>query len=119
MGLATELLDARFQGLPTPPGPVELPTWLVENVLKGWETPYARNQPPMSHPLPMRGYLRHPSGLLEGLRQRWPNPIIATVSVNGEFNNRPRLPYQIANCLYRIGRLFYASGEPQGTLSRR
>jgi hypothetical protein len=87
----------------------QLPAWLIENVIKQWANPFAIDQPPMSHPVPMSYLLRHPAGLLDGLRQRWPNPIIATISVNGEFNNLPRLPYQMANCLSRIGRLLLNS----------
>jgi hypothetical protein len=84
----------------------------VENVLQQWNRPFAIHQPPMSHPIPMTDLFRHPSGLIEGLRQRWPNPIIATISVNGRFNNLPRLPYQMANCFSRIGRLIF--GSPNG-----
>ena len=108
IGLAECLLDAETGELPA-----ELlrqpPAWLIENVVKQWANPFAIYQPPMSHPIPMADLLRHPSGLLDGLRQRWPNPIIATISVNGEFNNLPRLPYQMANCLSRIGRLLLNS----------
>jgi hypothetical protein len=49
--------------------------------------------------------LRHPAGLVDGIRQRWPNAILATISVNGKLNNLPRLPYQLANCIVRMGRL--------------
>jgi hypothetical protein len=108
IGLARRLLRVEAVGLPARLD-VELPEWLVENVLKQWSRPFAIYQPPMSHPVPMQDLLRHPSGLFEGLRQRWPNPIIATISVNGEFNNLPRLPYQMANCLARIGRLLFNS----------
>ena len=101
LGVDTRDLPARFN--------LESPAWLVDNVLKQWHKPFAKHQPPMSHPIPMTDLLRHPSGLLEGLRQRWPNPIIATISVNGEFNNLPRLPYQMANCLARVGRLLFSS----------
>jgi hypothetical protein len=104
IGLATRLLGIDTSGLP-PRIHAPLPEWLVENVLKQWARPFAIDQPPMSHPIPMVDLLRHPSGLLGGLRQRWPNPIIATISVNGEFNNLPRFPYQLANCFTRIGRL--------------
>ena len=108
IGLAECLLAAETGELPA-----ELvrrpPAWLIENVVRQWANPFAIYQPPMSHPIPMADLLRHPSGLLDGLRQRWPNPIIATISVNGEFNNLPRLPYQMANCLSRIGRLLLNS----------
>ena len=108
IGLAKRLLRVDTAGLPAALNG-EPPAWLIENVLRQWQKPFAIFQPPMSHPIPMTDLLRHPSGLLEGLRQRWPNPIIATISVNGEFNNFPRLPYQMANCLSRIGRLLFAS----------
>jgi hypothetical protein len=108
IGLAKRLLRADTEKLP-PELEAQLPAWLIENVVKQWTNPFAIDQPPMSHPIPMADLLRHPSGLLDGLRQRWPNPIIATVSVNGEFNNLPRLPYQMANCLSRIGRLLLNS----------
>jgi len=108
--LANHLLCVDTQNLPAE---IEMqpPAWLLENVIKQWARPFAIDQPPMSHPVPMADLLRHPAGLLDGLRQRWPNPIIATISVNGEFNNLPRLPYQMANCLSRIGRLLLNSSS--------
>jgi hypothetical protein len=111
-GLAELLLGARVPASASF-SRTDLPPWLVMNVRKAWANPYARFQPPMSHPMPVRELIKHPSRWIEGLRERWPNPIIATVSVNGEFNNRPRLPYQMANCFYRIGRVFHSSGEVQ------
>ena len=108
IGLAKRLLRVDTGRLPAKFN-TEIPAWLIDNVLKQWDKPFAIYQPPMSHPIPMADLLRHPSGLLEGLRQRWPNPIIATISVNGEFNNLPRLPYQMANCLSRIGQLLYSA----------
>jgi hypothetical protein len=108
IGLAKRLLRADTGKVPAKME-TELPLWLIENVLKQWANPFAIDQPPMSHPVAMADLLRHPAGLWDGLRQRWPNPIIATISVNGEFNNLPRLPYQMANCLSRIGRLLLNS----------
>ncbi len=110
IGLARSLLHINTANLPARTN-APLPAWLIDNVLRQWARPFAIHQPPMSHPIPMADLLRHPSGLVGGLRQRWPNPIIATISVNGEFNNLPRFPYQLANCLSRIGRLL--SGSPR------
>jgi hypothetical protein len=45
------------------------------------------------------------------LGQRWPNPILATVSVNGQFNSFPRLPYQLGNCLVRGVSFFFHASE--------
>lgn len=104
-GLAHRLLGARTDKLPFNVGLAALPDWLVESVLRQWSTPFAVYQPPMNHPVPMADLLRHPSGLLDGLRQRWPNPILATISVHGRLNQLPRLPYQLANCITRVVRL--------------
>jgi hypothetical protein len=108
IGLAKRLLRADTERVPARIY-TRLPEWLIENVLRQWERPFAINQPPMSHPAPIADLLRHPASLIGGLRQRWPNAIIATISVNGEFNNLPRLPYQMANCLSRLGRLLLNS----------
>lgn len=105
IGLARRLLGAQTDGVPVLAGAAEPPAWLVENIRKQWANPFAVDQAPMSHPLPMAYLLKHPTGLLSGLRRRWPNPVIATVSVNGDFNNIPRLPYQLANCVSRVVRL--------------
>jgi len=101
VGLANKLLSARVDRVPENARAGQLPEWLVESVLEQWEEPFASNQPPMSHPVPMSRVWRKPRLLFKALRQRWPNPILATVSVNGRFNNFPRLPYQIGNCLVR------------------
>ncbi|HEV7680560.1 MAG TPA: nucleotidyltransferase family protein [Pyrinomonadaceae bacterium] len=111
IGLAKRLLAVNTERLPSKLN-TEPPAWLIDNVVRQWNRPFAIHQPPMSHPIPMTDLFRHPSNLFAGLRQRWPNPIIATISVNGEFNNLPRLPYQMANCLSRIGRLLV--GTPNG-----
>lgn len=104
IGLAARLLEAETDHLPAPSA-ARLPAWLVENVLKQWANPFAIDQPPMNHPVPIADLLRHPAGLVDGLRQRWPNAILATISVNGKFNNLPRLPYQVANCMVRLGKV--------------
>jgi hypothetical protein len=58
----------------------------------------------------MAAYLRRPKGVLRDLRNRWPNPILATVAVNGRFNRLPRLPYQIGNCALRLSRFIAHPG---------
>jgi len=109
IGLASKLLRADIQALPISAQARELPPWLVENVLKQWANPFAINQPPMSHPVPMTTQWKSPRGLARALCERWPDPILATISVNGGFNSFPRWPYQIANCVSRIGRLLTRS----------
>lgn len=102
VGLAHELLGARVEGTPFDDARARrLPRWFVPEVLRQWETPYASMQAPMRHRAPMRKYLREPSGLFADLLNRWPNPIEATVRVGGPFNEWPRWPFQLANCLTR------------------
>ena len=109
IGLANRLLQANTEPLPVSAGERELPSWLIENVLRQWANPFAINQAPMSHPVPMAAQWKSPRGLFHGLRERWPDPILATVSVNGRFNSIPRFPYQLANWMSRIVRLFARS----------
>lgn len=104
IGLAHRLLGAELNAksrLTKEAG--NLPQWLVESVLKQWASPFAINQPPMSHSAPMGSYWKRPWGLAKAMRERWPNPILATISVNGQFNELPRLPYQMGNCAMRAG----------------
>jgi len=79
----------------------ELPRWLVPNVLKQWERPFGQAHGVGRHRAPMARYLRNPTGLLGDIRRRWPNPIEATVYVRGPFNELPRLPFQIWECVGR------------------
>src|SRR5258708_4568923 len=102
VGLARQLVGARInnEGIAERTG--KIPGWLVTAVLKQWETPFAVNQPPMSHRAPLSSYLLSPRGLFRDLANRWPDPVLATVSINGQFNGLPRLPYQFGNIAARM-----------------
>jgi hypothetical protein len=97
IGLAHQLLGVEVTGTPVEKRAKALPSWLTPAVLKQWEAPY----PPWRYYEPMETYLRHPKGLFKGLIKRWPNPIEATSSINGPFNEWPRFPFQIGNCILR------------------
>lgn len=102
IGLARKLLGAEIEDIPVAEEAQRLPRWLIRAVLKEWETPFAVNQAPMKYPVPMLQQLRHPAGLLQGLRDRWPNPIKATIDMNWPLNEVPRLPFQLGYCLSRV-----------------
>jgi hypothetical protein len=110
-GLAHRLLGASTDKLPLKMRTLAVPEWLVDHVLQQWSNPFARYQAPMNHPVPMANLWRRPSGLVDGLRQRWPNPIIATISVHGRLNDLPRLPYQLANCVARVVRFLIPGSD--------
>lgn len=97
--LAHRLLGARLDDVPAI-WRRDLPRWLVPSVLRQWgsvETPHGCRTA-------MASYLRRPAGVLEALRVRWPNAIEATVAVGGPFNDLPRMPFQVAECLARTAR---------------
>ncbi len=102
MRLAQQLLGASLDETPAARLNRPLPRWLVPTILKEWES----QSPSMSqrHTAPMASFLRYPAGVLKGLRHRWPNPIEATISMNGSFNVLPRLPFQIGNCVARTAK---------------
>ncbi len=100
IGLAHELLGLDIDGIGAAKAFRKNPRWLVPTVLKEWgsSSPSMRSR----HEVPMLGHLKRRKNLVNGLRHRWPNPIEATTTMNGPFNDLPRLPFQVANSLLRI-----------------
>jgi hypothetical protein len=48
------------------------------------------------HPLPlMANNLKQGRDILKGFLGRWPDPITATFNRRAQFNNFPRVPYQL------------------------
>jgi hypothetical protein len=99
ISLAHLLLGADIECVPDAAQLKRIPRWLVPTVLKEWGKllPSMR----LRHSMTMFMHLRDSRNLLQGFRDRWPNPIEATATMNGPFNELPRLPFQIGNCLYR------------------
>jgi putative nucleotidyltransferase-like protein len=116
-GLAQKLLGASIRDEQISEKAREVPGWLVHRVLKEWETPFANAQSPQRHHAPINSYLRRPRGLLKDLARRWPNPISATISVNGTFGSRRRLRYEVGNWALRAGRVFANTFRTSSTLS--
>ncbi|HEY2934655.1 MAG TPA: nucleotidyltransferase family protein [Acidobacteriota bacterium] len=116
LGLAGALLKADIGAVPLRQDTaLDLPRWLVPAVLCEWgkKEHYMRADP-------MSVRLGKPRTLFRGLQLRWPNPIQATVCTGGAFNEAPRLPFQVGECLRR-GSLFVrelrrrsARGEGEG-----
>lgn len=101
IGLANKLLGARI-GHPFIESRAEsLPRWIIPTVLRQWEMNLRTH---LSHQDPVLTAVRV-RGIIKALRYRWPNPIEATVSVGGPFNELPRFPFQLASCLVRGARV--------------
>jgi hypothetical protein len=102
IGLAHQLLGAEVAGTPVSRRAGKLPTWLVPAVLKEWGTPFQ----PLGQ---VAIYLRRPLSKLRrlptALSHHWPNPIEATVTLRGPFNEIPRLPFQIGHVFSRTASL--------------
>jgi hypothetical protein len=113
IALAHQLLGLEIEGTPIATRARSLPRWMVPTVLKEWGTPY-------SFPHQVSAYLRNPvrmwRGLLNELPRHWPNPIEATASVRGPFNDAPRLPFQVGHVISRGTALIFQLPE---LLSRR
>ncbi|PYS48857.1 MAG: hypothetical protein DMF68_11785, partial [Acidobacteria bacterium] len=107
--LARELLGADISDTPAARDLKPLPRWLVPAILKEWGSlsPSMRQR----HSAPMANYFYYPSGVLAGFRNRWPNPIEATISVKGSFNGLPRFPFQLGSYLARSAK--FASRLPK------
>jgi hypothetical protein len=97
--LANLLLGARMDGVPGALRAEPLPSWFVPSVLRAWELRSMSHR----HTTPMGAAWRAPAQTLKprSLSSHWPNPIEATIGVNGPFNEMPRLPFQIGNCAVR------------------
>jgi hypothetical protein len=102
IGLAHRLLGAELGDVPIKNRVNSLPRWLISSVLKQWSAPYPPNLPSFATQLKV-GWWK--PDILSAVRQRWPNPIQATVDGNGRFDNRTRLPFQLGNCVARTVKL--------------
>jgi hypothetical protein len=95
--LAHHLLGARLDGVPEWVTAKGLPRWFIPSVMKEWSAP----KMPRRHRTPMKNIWRAPARTLKGIPSHWPNGIEATISVNGPFNDMPRLPFQVGSCALR------------------
>jgi hypothetical protein len=95
LALAQQMLGARADEIPIPLA--HPPQWTIATLLREWGRPY-------HHRRPLEMTLRSPRALLRELIHKWPNPIEATVTARGRFDEWPRLPFQLADCAIRTGR---------------
>jgi hypothetical protein len=83
--------------------PASVPRWLAPAVLRQWGRPrehYAA-QIALRPSSPVNFFSR-----CAGLYARWENPVRATARVNGRFDDRPRLPYQLLESILRLPEVF-------------
>lgn len=94
IGLAHRYLGLNIDDTPIKEEALDLPGWLPIAVERAWADPVRLR--------PIHLYLTKPSILLPQIRKRLrPNPIMATVELEGSFDSRSRIPYQIRDLLKR------------------
>lgn len=103
IALAHELLRANLDKVPSR-GEARLPEWLIDAVLKQWGNLFTSDHLPVEPRPFLADSLRNPRTLLKEIRERWPDPIVATFNLSGPINNLPRLPYQLGAFAAGAGR---------------
>jgi len=96
--LAKRLLQANLDGVPDAVFAKQMPAWLRPAVLKEWRvrSMYQR------HRFPLTSAWRRPITTLRKIRNHWPSPIEATISLNAAFDETPRWPLQVGSCFMRM-----------------
>jgi hypothetical protein len=108
LGLAHQLLSANIDKAPEVLRSHKLPAWLLGTVLNQWGSLLPADHSLPGQPSPVFSYsLRDPRTLVRELRERWPDPIIATFTLRGQPNNWPRLPYQLGAFVARAGQYLF------------
>jgi hypothetical protein len=102
VGLAHQLLGVEVEGTPIARRAKKLPKWLVPAVLEEWGEPCRSPEQVVAY---LRNPLRGLRALLRELPNHWPNPIEATMTLKGSFNELPRLPFQVGHVFSRAAAL--------------
>jgi hypothetical protein len=97
IGLGAKMLGACTERVPAEAMPSETPAWLISSVLTHWSSLYPGNRLPMQAAPLMAETLRKRRDVVKSILARWPDPVTATFNRSGQFNNLPRLPYQLAD----------------------
>jgi len=95
IAMAHQLMGANIERIELPKQVKALPDWLVRAVLEQWGNLFQADHLPVQPRPPLSYALRNPRTLMKEIRERWPDPIVATFNLGGQFNNFPRFPYQL------------------------
>jgi hypothetical protein len=110
IGLAQQLLGARVDDTPIAERTRCLPRWLAPAVLRQWgrlrDHYLMQIAPSVLEEMNVLGEMNSLGPIDKGtalgnLYSRWDNPVRATATVRGRFNNWPRLPYQLGELIMR------------------
>ena len=95
LGLASRYLGLDLTGTPVEGEARDLPQWLTKTVEREWASE--------TRLVPLEVSIHDPKTLLPQIKRRFrPNPIWATLNMNGSFDAKTRFFYQIGSALKRI-----------------
>lgn len=106
--LTGRLLGADLRS--TPIGPPDPPRWLVRSFLRSWEKPWPEKRNALQGAIVLPS-LAHPSAVLRGLPDRWPDPVSSSIAMTARFSRFPRFPLQAAYAATRLGRYLRTQGD--------
>lgn len=96
IAIARKYLSLDVSDLPFDVDTGSIPKWMIRCLEKEWNTDVRL--------IPLEASLQHPKSLIQQILKRTPpNPIEATIEVEGELDNGWRLPYQMGSIRKRIG----------------
>jgi hypothetical protein len=104
ISLAGNLIGANIADTPIAREIKKLPHWLPKTVLSQWGCRLSSNMDGPGVPVPSP---LGPFAFISALRQRWPDPVSATVRVGGRLNNSPRLIYQLRWGVQRAVKFYF------------
>jgi len=95
IGIAHKHLGLEIENTPIAEEAKHLPKWLTRTIEREWESDVKFKY--------LHRSLNSPSEFFQQLKKRFPpNPVQATVEMEGDFDNKPRIVYQISNMFYRL-----------------
>jgi hypothetical protein len=95
IGLAQKYLELDLTDMPIAAEAEKIPKWVVETIEKEWADENRLER--------LQDYISEPKEFFRQLKKRFPpNAIQATVEINGEFDDKPRIFYQLGNMFLRI-----------------
>lgn len=95
IGLAHRYLKLDVKDTPFAGEVGDIPRWVTETVEREWKS--------VEKLIPLHWCFHNKVELLKQIKKRIPpNPIQATIDMEGEFDNKPRIFYQIGDICYRI-----------------
>ena len=95
IGLAHRYLGLDLKDTPIEKEALAIPKWIIKAVEKEWGSDVKLK--------PLQNCLQNKKELFEQIKKRIPpNPLQATIEMEGDFDNKPRIFYQIRDIFFRL-----------------